>query len=279
MKQAPLLKEADVRLCRIHLWCNFQGLGFRSKRSSSPPHIISMVESNSPAAASGLKICDAILAINDVDMSQENHDNVCQAIQAAVNHTSAVEILVVEEKYYKSLKEKNISIDFKLVNVIIGPTEMPAEFVSFPKLTPRICKLYLGQNDREFGFEIVDDEKCPGVFIQTISLNSPASYGGLRKNDRIIEINGRKVNENCHKDIIKKIDKANKKGRIELFVADTHTYEHYMRHNLPLSSSESSNTRFVPDSKMNQPSKRMLGQTLSQWGSLLTCSQYYPYIQ
>jgi C-terminal processing protease CtpA/Prc len=236
--EADLLRQAHVRLCRLCLWSNFEGLGLHLQPSTSPPHIINMIESNSPAAASGLRIWDIILSVNYHDMSQESYERVQKAIKVACNDVIYVDLLVVEKKYYKSLKSQNIDIDFTLATVITAPAKMPIDFAKFPKLIPRIYNLRLGQNDTAFGFNIANGENDVGAYIQTIYPDTPASDAGLRKSDRIIEINDRNVERRSGEYIDKKLRKAKAKGTIKLFVADTHTYEYYMKHNMKFSSTE-----------------------------------------
>jgi predicted metalloprotease with PDZ domain len=171
-------------------------------------------------------------------MSNENFNKVREAIAVARDANDYVELLVVEEKYYKVLKSEKIPIDSTSATVISAPAMMPADFVHFPKLIPRICNLRLGRNDTIFGFKVVNGENDIGVYIQTISPDSPARDAGLRKSDRIIEINDRNVDRQSSEYIMKKLDKARRKGMVKLFVADTKTYEHYVKNNIKFNSND-----------------------------------------
>jgi len=51
----------------------------------------------------------------------------------------------VEQKYYTTLKEQNISVDLSSATVITA--RIPADFVNFPELNPRIFNLRLSQNE------------------------------------------------------------------------------------------------------------------------------------
>jgi C-terminal processing protease CtpA/Prc len=236
--KAEVLREANVRICRVCLWPNFQGLGIHLEPTHRPPQLLRLIESNSPAAAGGLKICDVILAVNHQDMSQADFDQVREAIKAALNSGGHVELLVVEKKYYEILKKKKLPIDSSSATCIDTPATMPPDLVNFPKYTPRLCNMCFDQNNKTFGLEVANGENDIGLYIQTVSLDSPASHAGLRNNDRIIEINDRNVDKDCSDYILKKLTKAKKKVSLKLFVADTQTYEYYIKNKMKLSSTK-----------------------------------------
>ncbi|CAF3628082.1 unnamed protein product [Rotaria sp. Silwood1] len=187
---SSLIHEANVRLCRLRLWLNRQGIGFQISPSSSSPPIIRMVESNSPASAVGLQICDAILAINNQNVSEANFQQVTASIKTALDTKGGVDLLVVQQKFYKELRKKDISMISSLANVLVTPATMPADFLNFPKHQPRTCDIHLNKDNKTFGFEVVSGDDDIGMYIQEVTPNSPASDAGLRKSDRIIEING-----------------------------------------------------------------------------------------
>jgi S1-C subfamily serine protease len=54
---------------------------------SQPPHLISLVESNSPAAAGGLKIWDVLIAINNKTVSNIDYAQVIVILNAARKNT------------------------------------------------------------------------------------------------------------------------------------------------------------------------------------------------
>jgi len=231
-----ILREADIRLCKICLWTNYDGFGFKIRLNSKDQHIINMIESNSPASTSGLKLMDVIVAVNQISIIERKNEEVHRLIKRERDANSYVELLVVKRHYNKNLKLQHILNKSNFWKVISGPSTMPVDFANFPKNTPRICYMRLGRNDIEFGVETAIGDHDVGVYIQTINDNSPASDAGLRQFDRIIEINDRNVEHDSGKYIQKKINKAAKKGIITLFVADTHTYEYYINNKMKFDS-------------------------------------------
>ncbi|CAF4652466.1 unnamed protein product [Rotaria sp. Silwood1] len=195
---SSLIHEANVRLCRLRLWLNRQGIGFQISPSSSSPPIIRMVESNSPASAVGLQICDAILAINNQNVSEANFQQVTASIKTALDTKGGVDLLVVQQKFYKELRKKDISMISSLANVLVTPATMPADFLNFPKHQPRTCDIHLNKDNKTFGFEVVSGDDDIGMYIQEVTPNSPASDAGLRKSDRIIEINGTYIEQDSN---------------------------------------------------------------------------------
>jgi C-terminal processing protease CtpA/Prc len=238
---AELLRNADVRLCRLHLWPNYVGLGFNFEASSRPPHIIRLVESNSPAAAGGLKIRDLILMVNQEDVSEADYNHVGNAIIIARDSSAPIDLLVVGQYFYQSLKEKGISIDSSSATFINTPTTMPYDYLNFVRHQPRICNIRLDRFNSRFGFDVVNGENDVGVYIQEVFPNTPASNAQLRKSDRIIEIDDIFVDKDASPSILEKLDKAKAKGVVKLYVVDTETYRYYEFNKIPLTSKANEN--------------------------------------
>ncbi|CAF3266956.1 unnamed protein product [Rotaria socialis] len=233
---AEVLRNANIRLCKLRVWREFDGLGFNLEAAQRPPHLIRLVESNSPASAGGLKILDVILYVNQEDVSEADYNTVRGAIKTARDSNRPIELIVVEQRFYQLLKKKNIKVTPQLAtNVIQTPESMPADYINFPKRIPRTCNLRLGQSDT-FGFEVINGENDIGAYIQEVFPNTPASNTPLRKCDRIIEIDDKNVDKDVSKSILEKLAKAKQKGSVKLFVVDTDTYKNAQLHKLPLTS-------------------------------------------
>ncbi|CAF5127178.1 unnamed protein product, partial [Rotaria sp. Silwood1] len=69
------MNNVNLRRCGLCLWNNYAGLGFILEPAPLPPHIVQLVESNSPAVAAGLRIRDVILAVNDKNMCESSYDD------------------------------------------------------------------------------------------------------------------------------------------------------------------------------------------------------------
>jgi C-terminal processing protease CtpA/Prc len=234
---AELIRNADIRVCRLRVWPNYDGLGFNLEASLRPPHVIRLVESNSPAAAGGLKILDVILAVNQQDVSESDYNQVRNAIKTARDSNSPIELLVVEQRFYQALKKKGVTIDASMAQKTIStPLTMPIDYFNFPKRQPRTCNIRLSKSDTTFGFEIVNGENDIGAYIQEVFPNTPASDTSLRKSDRIIEIGDKFVDKDVSKSILEKLGKAKTKGAVKLYVVDTDTYKYYQLNKIPLTS-------------------------------------------
>jgi hypothetical protein len=230
--------ENNLRLCRLHLWPNYQGLGFDLRCLPPPPHLVGLVRSNSPAAAGGLKIRDVLLAVNQQDVSNVDYQQVIRLLRTIRDSNHPVELLVVEQRFYETLKKKNISIHSMSATIINAPARMPDDYLNFPKNQPRTCHIHLDKSDSSFGFEVVQGEDDVGAYIQEVFPNTSASKTSLRKSDHIIKINGKFVDRDKSKSILKQLNKAEAKGAVKLYVMDTETYEYYQLNEIPLASKD-----------------------------------------
>lgn len=227
-----IIREANVRLCRLRTWPNYKGLGFSIIKRPQPPNIIGLVESNSPAAAGGLKIWDTLLAVNNVSVVDTDYRQVVVTVnELKKDPHRPVELLVVENRFYESLKKKNITINSSLATVLNTPIKMPDDYIKLPKHVPRICRIKLQPDDINFGFDVINASKGIGMYIQEVIPNSPAYHAGLRKSDRIIEIDNEYVNKDTSKLILEKLNKVVIKRYVKLLVEDTFTYEHHLLNN------------------------------------------------
>ncbi len=239
------LKRANFRLCRLCTWPNYTGLGFNLENTVPPPHVIRTVESNSPAAAGGLKILDLVLAVNNEDVTDADYKTVTQAIKNARDNGNQIELLVIEKRVYQELKNRGISFDRKYARIMQTPASMPADYVDFPKYIPRTCEIRLGRNDSSFGFEVVNGFRDIGAFIQEVLPSSPASQTALRKSDRILEIDDKFVDNDPSKTILDKLFKAKKKRAVKLYVVDTNTYKHFQENKIPLPSKDFRRSKYA----------------------------------
>ena len=231
-----LLRNANVRLCRLRVWPNFSGLGFNLEASPRPPHVLRLVESNSPAAIGGLKILDVILAVNQQDVSEADYNQVRDAIKAARDSNAPIELLVVEQKFYNEIKKRNLRVDPLAATAITTPPSMPSEYANFPKHEPRTCSMRLSKGESTFGFEVVNGDNDTGAYVQEVFPNSPASRTALRKSDRIIEVDDKFVDKDLSKSILEKLGKGRTKGAVKLYVMDTDTYKYYQSNKMTLTS-------------------------------------------
>ncbi|CAF3636991.1 unnamed protein product [Rotaria sp. Silwood1] len=239
------LNNLNLRRCRLCLWNNYAGLGFILEPAPLPPHIVQLVESNSPAAAAGLRIRDVILAVNHKNMCESSYDDLKYTIKKARGHDGHIELLVIDQDIYELFKEKNQSIDPRLAKTIETPSTMPIDYQNFPKHQPRTCEIHLNRHDTSFGFQTVNPLTDVGILIQEVYPNSPAAKTSLRKCDRIIEIDDEFIDEIPSRTILEKLRTAKEKRYVKLYVVDTATYDFFQLNNIPLSSKEYRQSTFA----------------------------------
>ncbi|CAF4053016.1 unnamed protein product, partial [Rotaria magnacalcarata] len=239
--------ESNIRLCRLRTWPDYKGLGFNLDRASKSPVVIQNVESNSPAAAGGLRMRDVILRVNNQDVSGSVIEEVTAAIRKTRDTGDYVELHVIDEIGYEKLSELKRPFDLKNVEECNTPPTMSDEYKKFPKNTPRTCQIHMTSEDESFGFSIFGGEGRMGAYIQYILPNSPASRTELRINDRILEIDDKFVDEDSKDSIDKKLSKA--KLEVKLYVVDTHTYKYFKDHDIPLESKKFKKSQFAKDQR------------------------------
>lgn len=226
MSNETILRNANIRLCRLRFWSNYDGLGFYLTGRMRPPQLIYMVESNSPAAAGGLKIWDVILAINDENVMHAEYGSVSRILkQISETNPDHIKLLVVAQQSYRNLRKNNIRIDGSMAKVMDTPLQMPEDYRHFHRHEPRTCHIQLQPNERNFGFDVARGSCYIGVYIQEVTFSSPADRAGLRKCDRIVKINGKYVDRCETKIIYEKLNAALKNRSVTLFVMDTETYK------------------------------------------------------
>jgi len=219
--------DVDVRLCRLRPWRTYNSLGFQLRTSPKSRHVIDFIESNSPAAAGGLKFWDILLKINGKDIRKIADAEIKNILKSARYHYGQyVELLVVQGRYYhENLTDKLLDRLSSSVEIITTPAFMPDDYKQNSSYTPRVCEIRLKTNENKFGFDATRGKYCIGLFIQTVRSNSPAYRAGLCKCDRVIEINDKYVDKSQSNDIIEMIKNCLMKKYIKLLVIDTQTYE------------------------------------------------------
>ncbi|CAF0868518.1 unnamed protein product [Didymodactylos carnosus] len=223
--------HSNLRLCRLCVWENYNGLGFNLDRQNGPPYLVFAVESYSPAAVGGLQMQDVILQVNREDVGNVDYETFRQCIDRA-RQKGPVELLVCNSSKYQEMKANSMPIDPSSAIRMGTPATMPEHIRNeYMQRAPRICEIKMKPEDTSFGFAVANGNGGSGLYIQDVVPNSQAYLAGLRKNDRILEVDGKKVEDDESLSIIAKIGKAKSKRAVKLFVADTHTYKHYKTNN------------------------------------------------
>ncbi|XP_067313643.1 Na(+)/H(+) exchange regulatory cofactor NHE-RF1 isoform X1 [Pseudorasbora parva] len=95
-------------------------------------------------------------------------------------------------------------------------------------LRPRLCVLEKGENG--YGFHLHGEKGKSGQFIRLVEPDSPAELSGLRAGDRLVFVNGERVESDSHQQVVARIRAS--AGSLELIVLDVDTDELLKKHEL-----------------------------------------------
>ncbi|XP_056107234.1 Na(+)/H(+) exchange regulatory cofactor NHE-RF2 isoform X2 [Rhinichthys klamathensis goyatoka] len=84
---------------------------------------------------------------------------------------------------------------------------------------PRLCVLDKGENG--YGFHLHGEKGKSGQFIRLVEPDSPAELAGLRAGDRLVFVNGERVESDSHQQVVARIRAS--AGNLELIVVDVDT--------------------------------------------------------
>ncbi|KAH6933607.1 hypothetical protein HPB50_016795 [Hyalomma asiaticum] len=85
----------------------------------------------------------------------------------------------------------------------------------------RLCYLRKWPNYEGYGFSLREDKQRRGYFIASVLPDSPAELGGLRDDDRLIEVNAVSVENKSYQEIMGRINKE--PDQVDLLVIDRET--------------------------------------------------------
>lgn len=95
-------------------------------------------------------------------------------------------------------------------------------------LRPRLCVLEKGENG--YGFHLHGEKGKTGQFIRLVEPDSPAEFSGLRAGDRLVFVNGERVETDNHQQVVARIRAT--AGNLELIVVDMNTDQLLKKHGL-----------------------------------------------
>ncbi|EFX87482.1 hypothetical protein DAPPUDRAFT_192104, partial [Daphnia pulex] len=258
------------RLCHVIKRPDFEGFGFNLFAGKvKTGQFIGKVDAGSPAEDAGLKPGDRIIEVNGVHIGVENHkQQVVQRIKAVANETK---LLVIDPQGQLYYAERNVTITSSMPNVqkmrtpatppqrinnrpdnlklavttaiteTNGSSMAPPPKSSLKRVSsapaPRLCHIIKWRQDAGYGFHLLADKKRVGHFIGKVDPNTPASAGGLKVGDRIIEVNGHNVVNETHKQIVERIKSVS--NETKLLVLDPEADLYYRERDIMVSSSQS----------------------------------------
>ncbi|KAI4897190.1 hypothetical protein NFI96_014899 [Prochilodus magdalenae] len=88
-------------------------------------------------------------------------------------------------------------------------------------LRPRLCVLEKGSDG--YGFHLHGEKMKAGQFIRLVETGSPADRSGLRAGDRLVFVNGERVEGESHQQVVSRIRAVT--GNLELIVVDADTQQ------------------------------------------------------
>lgn len=95
-------------------------------------------------------------------------------------------------------------------------------------LRPRLCVLEKGENG--YGFHLHGEKGKVGQFIRLVEPDSPAELSGLRAGDKLVFVNGERVETENHQQVVARIRAT--AGNLELIVVDMDTDQLLKEHGL-----------------------------------------------
>ncbi|XP_021258342.1 Na(+)/H(+) exchange regulatory cofactor NHE-RF3 [Numida meleagris] len=207
-------------------------------------HLIRNVEKNSPAEKAGLKDGDRVLRVNGVFVDKEEHTKVVEIVK---NSGNSVVFLVLDEASYKKAEKEGANLEELGRKVSKGkkkekqPTLPVANGAITAVPQPRLC--YLVKEEKGYGFSLKTTEGQKGLFIGDLASQGAAAKAGVQNKDRLIEINGKNVENDTHEEVVEKVKKSG--NHVILLLSNEETDRYYTSRKMVLSK-ENANLKLLP---------------------------------
>uniref|UniRef100_A0A669QUG2 PDZ domain containing 1 n=1 Tax=Phasianus colchicus TaxID=9054 RepID=A0A669QUG2_PHACC len=208
-------------------------------------HLIRNVEKNSPAEKAGLKDGDRVLRVNGVFVDKEEHTKVVEMVK---NSGNSVVFLVLDEASYKKAEKEGANLEELGQKVSKGKKQQQQQstqpmangaITTVPQ--PRLC--YLVKEEKGYGFSLKTTEGQKGLFIVDLTSQGAAAKAGVQNKDRLIEINGKNVENDTHEEVVEKVKKSG--NHIMLLLSNEETDRYYTSQKMVLSK-ENANLKLLP---------------------------------
>ena len=92
----------------------------------------------------------------------------------------------------------------------------------------RLCRLRLWPDSVGYGFSIQTEKSATSWLITRVDAQSPAQESGLRKDDRIVEVNGINVVDKSLPEV--KTLLRSRQGEVDMLVVDSAADDHFRSH-------------------------------------------------
>ncbi|KFQ30080.1 Na(+)/H(+) exchange regulatory cofactor NHE-RF3, partial [Mesitornis unicolor] len=207
-------------------------------------HLIRNVEKNSPAENAGLKDGDRVLRVNGVFVDKKEH---AQVVEIVKNSGNSVVLLVLDGASYQKAEKEGVNLEELGQTASTGqqqeqqspPPMANGAITAVPQ--PRLC--YLVKEEKGYGFSLKTTEGQKGLFIVELSSQGAAAKAGVQNNDRLIEINGKNVENDTHEEVVEKVKKSENHV---MFLLSNEETDHYYKSQKMLLSRESASLRLLP---------------------------------
>ncbi|NXF01317.1 NHRF3 protein, partial [Smithornis capensis] len=206
-------------------------------------HIIRNVERNSPAEKAGLKDGDRVLRVNGVFVDKEEHAQVVESIR---NSGNSVVLLVLDDTSYQKAQKEGVNLEELEQKTSTGQQQEESPLSTVNRETtavpqPRLC--YLVKEEKGYGFSLKTTEGQKGLFIVELSAQGAAAKAGVQNNDRLIEINGKNVENDTHEEVVEKVKKSENHV---MFLLSNEETDRYFTSQKKVLSKESASLRLLP---------------------------------
>ncbi|NXK49670.1 NHRF3 protein, partial [Chauna torquata] len=210
-------------------------------------HLIRNVEKNSPAEKAGLKDGDRVLRVNGIFVDKQDH---AQVVEIVKNSGNSVVFLVLDEASYKKAEKEGVNLEELGQKVSTGQQQEQQEQQSTLPMAngaitavpqPRLC--YLVKEEKGYGFSLKTTEGKKGLFIVDLSSQGAAAKAGVQNKDRLIEINGKNVENDTHEEVVEKVKKS---GKHVMFLLSNEETDRYYTSQKMVLNKESANLKLLP---------------------------------
>lgn len=89
---------------------------------------------------------------------------------------------------------------------------------------PRLCHVKKWADFSGYGFNLHAEKGKAGQYIGKVDLDSPAEAAGLKKGDRIIEVNGTNIGNENHGQVVQRVKAVANETKLLVVDAETDAY-------------------------------------------------------
>ena len=175
--------------------------------------------------SSGLSEGDHIIYIDSQNVQNfASFDDVVRLVQRSFEENNQITLITLTDLGYQVLRRRGGYLE---------STAFDYQATSIDQLQPRLCQLKLYHHQFDFGFSL---EQSEPLAIRDIQLDSAAATSGLRREDIILEVNGRSAKYLSIGQIKQIVETSKEERKLDLLVIDPEGYRFSIRHAIPLNS-------------------------------------------